>query len=902
MKFGLPSAGILARSVFGLGLLAGGAQAADLTLNITDIGFDPTPAGGSIQYTVRVDNGGNTRSAPETLSFAIPEDTTYTGISGTLSDCAPEPDLAGPGTVICQIPELAPRQSLEGALVLVSSKAGVLTLSGELDAAGIKTAESTTVTKGADLGLSFVAPAEIRAGEFMDFQAVITNHGPDISNGTTFSMPLPASLSADIAMPDGCEIVGNTVHCTVTGTVAAGDSITLDFRTQVLTNDASDIAVAGSLAAGAATPPDPNLTNDTGAFGVNVNPGTDVRLGKSRNPSGLVFVGQEVAFTLSPQFSGFSPLIAEITDDLPENYELVDVSPTGAGWTCNAINPVSCSYESEVGDAAEFVKPIIIRAMPVAETATGQPVVNTAVISAPGDVVSDNNLASDGGADIVQPATDLVAHKGAPPHGLVAVGNEYDWRIWTQNVGNVGFAGTLVLTDSLPEGLELTAIDAPPGWACSPATGTGPMTVTCTSETYTAAAPLGVGASTPAITLTTRVLATGMLENSLNVADENANYADRDLSNNDITVGVTSGNDTDPDYRYADLWLEKSVADPGPHPAGDPVSFTITVHNDGPGIARDVRVLDRLQDLYFANSTTTGVTLDTPPEGGTCTITRGSGFYSDVSCTIAELPAGETRVIAFTALAGGNAGSKTNNAETYSVTTPDPDFGNNAASAEYSVLARTDVTVQKTASHADGAEVRAGQRLVYILTASVPDTGLSEASDVVVTDMLPAGLRIVGITPSAGSCGPVTGLVNGITTAGSQLVCNLGTITNGNARTVNIETVPSTDIAGTTITNPVAVSTGTAEMDAENNDHQISHHITRPSLDLITNKTDSVDPLEVGNSTVYTVTVRNAGPSEAFDLVITDTLPLQGMRYDAIISTSAGLACSPAGATPGGIG
>ncbi|WP_177172490.1 DUF7507 domain-containing protein [Paracoccus alkenifer] len=890
--------------MLGLGLLAGGAhaQAAGLTLNINDAGFDPTPAGGSIEYSVRVDNGGNTRSAAETLSFAIPAGATYAGTSGGLSDCSPAPDLPGPGTVTCQIPELAPRQSLQGTVLLVPSTAGITTLSGELGAAGPVATEDTTVTMGADLDLSFVAPAEIRAGEFMEFQAVITNNGPYASTGTAFSMPLPASLSTDITMPAGCEIVGNTVSCLITQEIVAGDSITLDFRTQVLTDNASDITVAGSVDSDVTMPPDPDLSNDTGSFSVNVNPGTDVRLGKSRSPSGLVFVGQEVEFTLTPQFSGFAPLAAEITDNLPANYELVDVTATGAGWTCNAVNPVSCHYESAAGDAAEFVKPIIITAMPVADTATGVPVANIAEISAPGDVVPDNNQASDGGADIVQPATDLVARKSGPQHGLVTVGNAYDWRIWTHNAGNVGFAGTLVLTDSLPAGLELTAISAPAGWACSPTTGTGPLTVTCTSDNYTTAAPLGVGAATPAITLTTTVLTTGALENSLNVADENANYDDRDLSNNDIRVGVTSGDDADPDYQYADLRLEKAVADPGPHLAGDPVEFTITLHNDGPGTARDVRVLDRLEDLYFADSTTTGVTLGTQPEGGVCAVTRGSGFYSDLSCTIDELAAGESRVISFTALAGGNAGPKTNSADTYSTQTPDPNFANNAASAAYSVSARTDVTVQKTASHPDDSNVQAGQRLIYVLTASVPDTGLSDAENVTVTDALPPGLRIVGVTPSAGSCGPVSGMVDGITTAGSQLVCNLGTVTNGNARTVSIETVPSTGIANTTIINPVTVSTSTVEMDPANNAHQIRHHITQPSLDLITNKTDSADPLEVGNPTVYTVTVHNAGPSEAFDLVITDTLPAEGMRYDEIVSTSAGLVCAPVGAAPGSIG
>ena len=39
--------------------------------------------------------------------------------------------------------------------------------------------------------------------------------------------------------------------------------------------------------------------------------------------------------------------------------------------------------------------------------------------------------------------------------------------------------------------------------------------------------------------------------------------------------------------------------------------------------------------------------------------------------------------------------------------------------------------------------------------------------------------------------------------------------------------------------------------------------ISNPRLDLLTNKTDSIDPVAIGEDTVYTVTIRNNGPSVA---------------------------------------
>lgn len=901
-SFGRKSGAALALA---LGLI--GAPAAALTLNITDTGFDPVPAGGPIHYQVRVQNAGNTRSNTDTLEFAIPAGTTYAGTTGGLTDCTPPPTVKGPETVSCPIPDLAPRGQIQGGLILVPDTKSVVTLQGLLTGVNITGEQTTTVNNGADLALAFEAPATIRAGDLLGFDAVITNHGPDPAESATFTTLLPAALRDSITVPAGCSIAGDTISCTVPGPIAVDDSVRLTFATTVMTDNQSSLAVAGSIAG--INPADPDLSNDAADFTVIVEPGTDLTLHKSRAPSGLLYLGQDVTFTLVPGFAGNVPLAAEITDSLPPNYEFLSVTPTpDTGWSCNDANPVACTYESDIADAADYRAPITIAARPITETATGAPVTNIATIAPPADadanadVRTDNNTASDGGADIVKPATDLVAHKSGPAHGLVTVGNSYDWQIWTSNIGNIGFAGTLELIDHLPAGLELTGLNAPAGWSCSPLSGTGPMDISCTSAHYTEAAPLAVGARTPAITLTTKVLTGGALSNALTVDLHDPNYDDRDLTNNKTSSGVNAGDDIT--VAVANLRLTKTVAAPGPHPSGTPVAFTVTVFNEGDGLAEDVIITDRLNDLYFPDATTTAVTLDSVPADAVCTVTRGASFYSDLRCSIAELPAGESRAITFTAAVGGEAGLKTNRAETYSTLTPDPDYSDNNDSADYTVTARSDVTVEKTASHAHLSEVQAGQELKYVLTAGVPNLGLSAAANVTVTDTLPAGLRFVSATASQGSCLPPTNLdAKGITTATSQLVCNLGTVTNNNTQTVTISTVPTTAIAGTTITNPVTVSTTTPEIDATNNTALISHKITRPSLDLVTNKTDGADPVELGETVTYTITTHNSGPSEAFNLVMTDILPQAGMKYQAHRATYPGMTCTEAdGATPGSFG
>ncbi|MBJ2151578.1 SdrD B-like domain-containing protein [Paracoccus sp. IB05] len=879
-----------------LGVSAGLARA-DLALNITDIGYDPVPAGGEISYTVRIANGGNLREPADTVTFSIPPQTVYLGTSGGLQNCSPAPEVTGPASVTCDVPSLAPRAAISGAVILRATTADILTFTGAINTAGLTVSETTTVTEGADLSLGLSGPVVVQAGAYATITATVTNLGPYSANGGQFQMSLPSGFSASgVVLPAGCSISGALITCVLPGPIPVNGVQSLDFTTQVITANDSSISVAGSVVP--LSPPDPNLSNDSASTLIRINPGTDVALSKSRSPAGLVFAGDTVTFTLTPRHAGHAPLDAVITDTVPANYTVTGAFAAGSGWTCPAPagNLVRCSYSSATPDPAGYNAPITITATANTATTAGSPVVNTASISSTTDVIPDNNQASDGGTDIAVPQTDLIARKSGPPHALMVVGNQYDWQIWTENDGNIPFLGRLIFTEHLPAGLRADAIVTPAGlgWSCDftpPATG--PRTIICQTDYYMTH-PLPVGGRTQALAVRTTVLAEGNISNGLTVGFNGENYGDRDLSNNTVYTGGTAGEGP----RIADLSLRKQVTSTGPYVSGDPVSFAIEIINSGSAGAEDVVLLDRLQDLYFATSTTTATTLDSIPAGMTCNVTRGAAFYSDLRCDMAALPvctAGtDCPVLRLTVLAGDD-GAKVNTAQTYSTSTPDPGYGNNEASAGYAITPRSDVTVEKTASHPDGASLPAGQPIIYTIAAIVPGTGLSQAENVQIVDSLPAGLRIISVTPGQGSCTPVTALSNGLTTAGSTVTCALGTILNGSRQSVTINAVPSTSVMNSRVTNRVVISTSTPEIDTTNNDDEISHNILPPSLDLVINKTDSKDPLELNDATVYTVSVSNTGPSESYAVVITDTLPGVGMRLDAIRSLTPGLSCTPQG-------
>ena len=111
------------------------------------------------------------------------------------------------------------------------------------------------------------------------------------------------------------------------------------------------------------------------------------------------------------------------------------------------------------------------------------------------------------------------------------------------------------------------------------------------------------------------------------------------------------------------------------------------------------------------------------------------------------------------------------------------------------------------------------------------------------------------------------------------LVCNLGTIANGAQQTVTVVVRPNLVTRGTTLTNGVTVATETTEIDTTNNSATETTEVASPSVDLLINKDDSIDPLTVGDDTVYSVTVTNLGPSAAENVVVTDSMPPTRIAY-----------------------
>ncbi|MCU0633560.1 MAG: hypothetical protein MUE41_01700 [Gemmatimonadaceae bacterium] len=883
------------------------AQQVDLVLNATDTP-DPVPAGGVVTYAVAVANNAPTTATGISYAMTVPANARYVGFAaGTGASCTGmAAEQLGPGTVTCTVPSLAFEAAANFSIRLRAVAQGTISVSQVVTAAqpnvtpgNNSLTSTTTVVAGADVRLGFTAPATAAAGSTIGYGLSITNAGPDAATFQRVTFQLPTGFTRTGALPAGCSGT-TTITCDVNGPVAVGATVTIGtISGRIGVASGSNVTASPSVAVNPTAPPntprDPDTDNNTVTRTTTITAGSDVRITKARSTAGPYFVGDAFNFVLTPTFDGDSPLGLTVTDVVPTNYTIGTVAVSQNGWSCGVSGQtVTCTRPN--GGAAGANRPIGTITIPVTVNAPGVAVVNSATITASSPIDPDpgNNTGNDGGATLVTPTADLAVTKTGPNPALVVTGVPFTWTLGVSNGGPRAFHGQLVVTDTLPANVTITAV-APNGWSCTPAAPiAGPSTLTCT-RTIAPGAPLANGGNAPPITLTAVASATGPITNTVVLTTVNPNVPDPNLANNvsrSTVSGAVPGG-------AADLRVRKSV-DLATVAAGEVLTYTLEVVNDGPVTSTAITLTDNLLTLINNGTGPTGqgfvgATVLTPglASSVTCTSAPSGSNGRTLSCAIPSLPVCQQDVdcprIAVAIRPGGDGGTRTNSATAISADVADPDIGNNTGTVASTIDARADISVTKSASP---DPVAAGQALTYVV--AIPNAGPSRADNVVMVDSLPLGVRFISATPGAGSCAVTPGAAT-VTAAGNRVVqCEVGAIANGAQRTVTIVVRPTTALRGTTITNVARVTTTTTEPAGADADNRTTRDaaVANPSLDLLVNKSESVDPLVIGDQTIYTVTASNTGPSDAEELVITDTLPSAGLSFQSF--SAPGGSCDPA--------
>ncbi len=429
--------------------------------------------------------------------------------------------------------------------------------------------------------------------------------------------------------------------------------------------------------------------------------------------------------------------------------------------------------------------------------------------------------------------TDLAISKTASPDPAIA-GNQLIYKVTVDNLGP-NLATDVIVTDTLPAGVAYvvdtdSCVEAPAG------------TLTCDIGNI----PAGGSSSFEIKVLVDADLVAnaGGPTTITNVASVTSDQADTDETNNSVTLN-TIVDDT------ADLKVTKLCKPDGPLYAGDTGICEIFVDNLGPSYARDVLLVDE----HVANGE---FTISSPTPG--CVVVDDV-VTCDLGTLSSQAPDNRAKVVVeLSALEQVDI----NNTAQASSSTFDPDLGNNTAEDGFSVTPVADLEIGKSDSP---DPVVAGELLTYDLT--VLNNGPSTAVNVVIEDIVPAGVSIESVsTTSGGTCNA------GVPGDSTQpTTCTFDSLSSGSMGDMQISARVLPDTLGI-LHNDAEVSSDTFD---DNNANNLASTDTQVEsvADLEVVKTDSPDPVAAGAPLAYTIDVVNNGPSTALAVMLTDTLPAE---------------------------
>jgi uncharacterized repeat protein (TIGR01451 family) len=770
----------------------------DVSVTKTDGAITAVP-GSTTTYTIVVSNTGPSTATDVTVSDPLPPNVTSFTWSGN-----GQTNVSG--ALSDTIASLAPGAAITYTVTALidPNAAGDLTNTVTVTAANDtnttnNTASDTNIlTPENDVGVTKTdGVTSVAPGQSTTYTIVVTNTGPSTATNVVVSDPLPPGVTSFSWSGNGQTNVSGALSDSI-ASLAPGASIT--YTVTALISPSAIGLLNNTVTVTAAD--DTNLNNNMASDINTLTPQNDVGVTKTDGVTSVV-PGQITTYTIVVTNTGPSTAI---------NVAVSDPLPPGAAsftWSGNGQTNVSGPISDTIASLAPGASVIYTVTALISPSATGS-VTNTVTVSAAGDTNANNNTASD--TNTLTPQNDVGVTKADGVTSVVP-GTATTYTIVVNNTGP-STATNVAVSDPLPPGFTSFT------WSGNGHTNvSGPLTDTIASlapgatVTYTLTALIDPNA-TVAVTNTVTVTAA----NDTNAANNSASDTDALTPQNDVGVTKTDG---------------VTTAVPG-----STTTYTIVVSNTGPSTATEVLVSDPLPP---------GVDSFTWSGNGQ---TNVSGPLSD---TIASLAPGASVSYTVTALIDPNATGSVTNAVTVTAAN-DTNVANNSASDTNTLTPQNDIGVTKT----DGVgSLVPGQSTTYTIVVS--NTGPSTATNVMVSDPLPAGIASFVWTG------------NGETNVSGPLNDTIASLAPGSTITYTVTAFVDPKATGD-LTNTVTV-TAANDTNSGNNSASDSNTLT-PQNDVGVTKTDGVTSVVPGQSTTYTIAVSNTGPSTATNVAVSDPLPL----------------------------
>ncbi len=753
----------------------------------------PTVVGATLTYSINVTNNGPSSASGVTVSNVLPAGVAYIGTTVSQGSAS-----YGSGVVLCSFGGLPAGGSASATIQVIPTIEGTLvdtaTASAiQLDPVTGNNSATVAVVVGpaADLLVTMTDnPDPVVVASNYTYSITVSNLGPSIATGVVMNHQLPDNITlvSSNTSQGSFSLNGNTLSCAI-GSMNPGTRVTIGV---VVAN--TNLGTFGSSATVTGTELDPNLANNTASvtttvanrFAAIAAAGVTLTAESYVPPNGAIDIGETVTINFRLRNIG-NITLTNVTASLQPGNGVAPIPPTNQTYGVLAVSgfPVgkSFSFVASGTNGGTVIATLHIKEgpndltnlsfsfpLPVLATYTSTNAItirdNTNGLPYP-SVINVSGLT--GIVSKVTATLSNFAHTYPPDVDALVTGPVGQSSILMSGAGGNFPVSNATLTfddaasNSVPESTQIfdgsykpadyTGVDLPPSAPVGP--------YNAAMAALTGSGPNGAW--------------------SLYIADHAA--GDVGVISNGWSLALTL---IAPVNQVADLALS-GISSPNPVVAGDYLTYTFSVTNNGPNLANVVG---------FTNALPSSVILVSAACSQGVVFTNGNS----VSANLGSIASGSVATISVVVQVGAAAAGTLFNTAMVSANETDVNPLNNQTTVATTVtLPYAELAVSQLAAP---SPVFVGSNLTYTLT--VTNRGPGAALDVVLTNPLPAGVVVTWTNTTQGTFANVAG----------KVICQIGGLASNATATVTLLAVPS--LAGQ-LTNIAYVATASQDTNTVNN-------------------------------------------------------------------------------------